>query len=81
MRKMTQTLLIFAVTSLAGYDAWVYRTAGTDATISAVVHDFAVDWPIAGVAIGTIIGHIFWPFRSMSQSQRATHVSAPERGV
>lgn len=81
MRKVTQTLLVFAVTSLAGYDAWVYRTAGTDATISAVVHDFAVDWPIAGIAMGAVVGHIFWPFRSQSHSQRVANVPAPERGV
>ncbi len=61
MRKLTQALLVFGVTSLAGYDAYVYRNAGSEATISAVVRDLFVDWPIAAVAVGVVVGHICWP--------------------
>lgn len=61
MRKLTQAILCFVTTSLIGYDAYVYRNSGTNATISAVVRDLAVEWPVAAVAIGTVIGHLFWP--------------------
>jgi len=61
MRKLTQALLVFAATSLAGYDAYVYRNAGADATISVVLRDLFVDWPIAAVAVGVVVGHICWP--------------------
>lgn len=61
MRKLTQALLAFVVTSLAGYDAYVYRNAGPDATISVVARDLFTDWPIAAVAVGVVVGHICWP--------------------
>jgi len=61
MRKVTQALLAFAATSLAGYDAWVYRAHGTEPTVSAVVKDLVTEWPIAAVAIGVVLGHVCWP--------------------
>ena len=63
MRKLTQAVLAFAVTTLAGYDAYVYRTAGTEATISAVTRDAVVEFPIIGLALGVVVGHILWPLR------------------
>lgn len=61
MRSVTKALLMLFTTTLAGYDVWAYNHGGTEATVSAVVRDFAVDWPIGAVAVGTVIGHIFWP--------------------
>lgn len=71
MRKFTQAVLAFVVVALSGYDLFVYRTAGVDATISAVSLDFAREWPIAAVAIGVVVGHLFWP-----QTKRTAHVHA-----
>lgn len=68
MRKVTQAILAFAVTSLAGYDAWVYRNSGTEATISAVCRDLFTDWPIAAVSVGVVVGHICWPLKPRVQS-------------
>lgn len=61
MRKLTQGILAFAVTSLAGYDAYVFRNAGSEATISVVTRDLFIEYPIAAVVIGVIVGHICWP--------------------
>lgn len=69
MRKLTQGLLAFAVTSLAGYDAWVYRNYGTESTISAVCRDFFTEWPIAAVAVGCVVGHICWPLNRKAPTE------------
>lgn len=61
MRQLTQGLLAFFVTSLAGYDAWVYRNHGSEATISVVCRDLFVEWPVAAVAVGVVVGHVCWP--------------------
>ena len=61
MRRMTQLLLAFAVTTLAGWDAWVYHASGPEATISVVTRDLFLEFPVAAVAVGLIVGHIAWP--------------------
>ncbi len=68
MRSVTKGLLVLFTTTLAGYDAWAYNHGGTEATVSSVVRDFAVDWPVAAVAIGTVIGHIFWPLSARGKN-------------
>lgn len=67
MRALTIRILASGVVALAGYDVLAYQQSGTPATISAVVRDLVGDWPIAGVAIGTILGHIFWPLTPREQ--------------
>lgn len=59
-RNRTITIVVAVVVLLAGYDALAYTQGGQDATITQVVRDNNAEWPMIGVGIGVVIGHIFW---------------------
>jgi len=60
-RRATQSILAFVVVTLLGWDAFVYHAAGPEATISVVTRDLFLEFPVAAVAVGLIVGHIAWP--------------------
>ncbi len=42
------------------FDLWVWVRFGEMATISYQLKHLAMNWPIIAVAIGLLIGHVFW---------------------
>lgn len=62
---LTILVLCFVIGLLVGYDLWVWRKGGGDATISKILLNAAKKYPIVavafGIAIGVLLGHLFWP--------------------
>lgn len=56
------TLSVLGATAclLGLYDVWVKVRGGDKATISKVLLNFAKRYPIVPLALGVILGHIFW---------------------
>lgn len=55
-------IVLFALLVFIGvYDVWASYTLGRSATVSYVVQSWAIQFPILGVLIGIILGHLFWP--------------------
>lgn len=63
-RTTTVWILIAVVAGLIAWDIAVYLGAGTEATISRVVLDFAGQHPVVGFLLGVISGHWLWPMRA-----------------
>jgi hypothetical protein len=65
--KLTVIVMISLIAIIAIYDIWVYVYYGSNATISRILLKSAQKAPIIGVAfgiaIGTLLGHLFWPQR------------------
>lgn len=53
------TLALIAVISV--YDIWTLRVRGYTTTISWNLYGFTKKFPIVGVLIGIVVGHLFWP--------------------
>lgn len=58
--KITGILIAVVVFGLIGYDIWVINAGGKDASISQVLIDYFYKYPIGGIALGILIGHIGW---------------------
>ena len=61
MVRTTEWVVIVAVVGLVLYDLVAMVRSGPDATISVIVHEFSKNNPIVPLAVGIVIGHIFWP--------------------
>jgi hypothetical protein len=75
--KTITTWTIVAVVAFGiGYDVWVGVTYGTDATISWVTWTAAQRYPVIALAVGVLIGHLFWVqqtgFSSPAAANRAS---------
>lgn len=58
----TTTWWIIAIIAVAiGYDVFAMWRWGYHGTISFDALNAAKNYPIIGVAVGVVIGHIFWP--------------------
>lgn len=62
-----QTTLYFSLAVIAAiivYDVWTLLKRGYKTTISWNLYQLAIKVPIVGVAIGVVVGHLFWPNRA-----------------
>lgn len=58
-RIATGWFIVSSVVLWALWDCFVAWRWGSDATISKVIVDISYDYPIVGVAVGILIGHLF----------------------
>lgn len=56
----TRLLLLIDVLLLVAWDILAIRNGGREASISQVAFEFAKDHPMLAVAVGAVVGHIFW---------------------
>ncbi len=57
------TVAVIGVTAvlLIAYDIWArLREKDADSTISAVIRDWSMKWPIIAFTFGVLMGHFFW---------------------
>jgi len=59
--KITQVVVLGAVLAIVLYDIAAYSLWGVSATVSRVTLGWASGLPIISLAIGVVIGHLFWP--------------------
>jgi hypothetical protein len=57
---LTAWILLAACTLAGGYDVLAYNMYGADATVTHVIRVWNHNYPILGVAVGAVIGHLFW---------------------
>lgn len=75
INKKIQTItrwFIFAVLIISiGFDLWVMYAGGTGTTISHELINWPYKYPIMGVMVGILIGHLMW--RMPSTVETAEH--------
>jgi len=55
-------LALIALLAVTGaFDVWATFAQPAGATVSAHLQSWAVQFPVLPLAIGIIIGHLFWP--------------------
>jgi hypothetical protein len=59
--RNTRYFMIGSVLAVVLYDIVAVLLGGVEATISRQVYYASVSWPILPVAVGVLIGHLFWP--------------------
>jgi hypothetical protein len=62
-RHITILILIVVTLLLIAWDVYAYLAAGSQATISRVVLDWAGHHPVLPFLIGVVAGHLLWPQR------------------
>jgi hypothetical protein len=60
-RAATAGILVAFAVGLIAWDTLVAIKAGNSATISQVLYQFSKQEPIVCVALGIVVGHLFWP--------------------
>lgn len=55
--------LLVALFVSGAWDVYAYGYLSPAATVSSVVHGWSREFPILSVAVGILIGHLFWPVR------------------
>ena len=59
---MAMSLLV--IIFLAGaWDVYVTFSGYPDATVSDIVQSWGMSYPILPLAVGVLLGHLFWPVR------------------
>lgn len=58
--SVTDWFLIFTVVAIIGFDLFAYLKWGNPGTISVVLYDIARAYPWIALALGFVMGHIFW---------------------
>jgi hypothetical protein len=58
---VTVWLIFLAVVVVTGYDLFVVTRHGASASISWTILTLARAYPIIPLAVGTLLGHLFWP--------------------
>lgn len=58
--KPTRYVLAATLFALLLYDTWAMMVHGYDWTISKDLRQLAMEYPVVGVGIGIVLGHLFW---------------------
>ena len=65
--KLTQIIVLGLVVAVVVYDIVAYSVWGVGATVSRVTLGWASGLPIIALAIGVVIGHLFWPQKEIEK--------------
>lgn len=63
MRIILALAFIAVVACIAVWDVWCAAKGTPDDTVSATLQSWAQQHSMLAVAVGAVIGHIFWPTR------------------
>jgi hypothetical protein len=58
--QVTRVILLVVVAVLIVWDAWAIGNKTPDDTVTHIVRQAVRDHPILGIALGVVIGHLFW---------------------
>lgn len=61
LQRATLAVVLACCAALAAWDLYAYGRGGWPATVSYLVLTRARRHPILAVAVGVLIGHLFWP--------------------
>lgn len=61
MKIVLAFALVIVIAAIAGWDIVCAAWGRPTDTVSATLQDWGQQHPMLSVAIGTVIGHIFWP--------------------
>jgi hypothetical protein len=60
VRKATIYVILATTLGLSVYDAVAFAVGGYEATITAVIREASMEWPLIVLAAGILGGHLFW---------------------
>lgn len=58
--RLTEILILTTIVVWVGFDFWTYFTYGNPSTISAIVWEWSWHLPCIPLAVGVLIGHLFF---------------------
>ncbi len=61
MRYALAAALLLVVVLAGLWDIWVISMGRQADTVSAVLHQWSLQFPILPLIVGLLLGHIFWP--------------------
>jgi hypothetical protein len=61
--SFTALLLLIVVLAAGVWDVIAGNKWGSTATISSVIYNWATRFPILPLAVGLVLGHLFWPVK------------------
>ena len=70
-QAITRWFIFASVIIVLGFDLWVMFMGGTGTTISHELINWPYKYPIMGVLVGIVLGHLFW--RMPSTVETAEH--------
>ncbi len=62
-KNLTVGFTLVALILVLGFDAYQMFNCGGACTISWITYQASKDYPIIGVLVGIVIGHIFWTMK------------------
>ena len=71
-RKVTVWVVMITGLILLGWDLYVFLTPPEEDTISEVIALWATEWTVVPFMFGVLMGHFFWPVRTIEVSTSAT---------
>lgn len=63
-KKLTVYFIIAIALVIAGYDAWVIKEGGVEASISYTMISWSYSFPAFTFLMGFVAGHLFWVIRA-----------------
>lgn len=61
LRAITSFMLVLGTAFAVLYDMFALWSGGAEATISRVIYATAQEYPVLTLAVGILMGHLFWP--------------------
>lgn len=59
--RLTLVVTLAIIAQIVCFDIWTLIMRGYATTISWSMFKLAQGYPIIGVAVGIVVGHLFWP--------------------
>jgi hypothetical protein len=59
--KVLAYSLVLAIAAVGTWDVYLFFSHGTSATVSATLYRASLTFPPLLLAIGFVLGHLFWP--------------------
>lgn len=61
MHALLALLLIFILAAVGVWDVIMLHRGTTGGTVSRILVEWSMAWPILPLTVGIILGHLFWP--------------------
>jgi hypothetical protein len=79
--KYTRLLILATVLIWIGFDVWVIVKGGTEASISHQITTWSYDYPTFTFAVGYLMGHLFFPLRTINKILAGREDRLPAKDV
>jgi hypothetical protein len=68
-KQLTVTVIVATTAIIIGYDVWAVLAGGVESTISAVIFNASMRFPLIPFAFGVLAGHFWFPVYEKKDKQ------------